>query len=82
MEWKGVITEMYDVDRAFGYIQMSEGAEAASVALTDKYKELATLLLALVPRSREAALALTNLEQSWQWSESALCNLSGSVVVR
>ena len=46
--------------------------QARYVELRDKAKELALLINADVPESREKSLALTNLQQSIMWANAAI----------
>lgn len=62
----------FDVQRAFGYYEVDEDTEDTLDYFVDKFSELAELILAHVPENREQSLALTNLEQAWQWVDSAM----------
>lgn len=42
------------------------------VTLRDKAKELALMVNALCPESREKSLALTNIQQSIMWANAAI----------
>ncbi|WP_078344683.1 DUF7681 family protein [Mycobacteroides chelonae] len=72
---------MFDIERAFSFHQLSDEGERISDELKDKFKELAYEVVRAVPNNRERSLALTNLEQSWQWADSGFRSFSDTVVL-
>lgn len=65
----------YNVERAFGYYDADEATVAVQDDFVDRFRVLAGEILAHVPENRERALALTNLEQAWQWVDSAFSTI-------
>ncbi|ASR77153.1 hypothetical protein KIV66_gp45 [Mycobacterium phage MyraDee] len=59
---------MYDTERAYRFYSDSILADEVK----DEFKELADYLVAVLPEGREKALALTQLEQTWHWADTAI----------
>lgn len=59
------------IENDFTY-HAAEAKSADFQAIRNKSKELATLIVDLVPQGREQALALTNLEQANFWANAGI----------
>jgi len=62
----------YPLENNFTYHAPKEGQQEKYVALRSKAKELAALILELVPQSREQSVALTELETSIFWANAGI----------
>lgn len=62
----------YPVENNFTYHAPKEGQPEIYVKIREKAKELAILILELVPESRERSLALTELETSVFWANAGV----------
>ena len=60
------------IDHIFTYHAPSGTQQARYVAIRDKAKELAHLVNAACPESREKSLALTNLQQAVQMANASI----------
>lgn len=60
------------IENNFSYHAPKEGQPAKYEAIREKAKELAYLIDAECPKSREQSLALTNLEQAVFWANAAV----------
>lgn len=60
------------IEKAFTYHPPKNDQPGRYIELREKAKELAYLYDQLCPNSREKSLALTNLEQSVMWANSAI----------
>lgn len=60
------------IENNFKYHAPKPGQAEMYVTLRDKGKELAYLIDTLCPKSRETALALTNLEQAIMWANASI----------
>jgi hypothetical protein len=56
----------------FTYHPPKEGQPEKYVALRDKAKELADMIVDMVPESREQSLALTACEQTVMWANAGI----------
>ena len=65
-------SELNKLNNNFTYHAPLEGQPERYEALRDKAKELAKLILALCPPSRERAVALTELETSVFWANASI----------
>jgi hypothetical protein len=54
------------------YHTPKEGQPAKYTAIRDKAKELAEIINALCPESREKSLAITNLEECSMWANASI----------
>lgn len=63
---------MYDVNNNFTYHAPTQEQQSKYVALRNKAKELAQLVIDACPDSRERALALTKVEESVMWANAAV----------
>lgn len=73
MAWTFVRTNMrLDLDNIYTYHTPKGDQTERYEKLRSKAKELATMIGDLTPESREQSLALTNLEQSVMWANSAI----------
>lgn len=61
-----------DLENRFSYHKPKEGQNERYEAIRAKAKELAYLLNEECPPSREAALALTHLEESVHWANASI----------
>lgn len=61
-----------DIERRFTYHPPKEGQPAKYGRLRDYFKELAYVIEAECPDSRERALALTKLEEAVMWANAAI----------
>lgn len=61
-----------EIDTRFTYHAPKEGQPAKYVELRDKAKGLAELINKHCPESREKSLAVTALEESVMWANSAI----------
>lgn len=61
-----------DLDNRFTYHAPKPGQQERYVAIREKAKELAVLIVASTPSSREQSVALTNLEQATFWANAAI----------
>lgn len=62
----------YPLENNFVYHAPKEGQPEIYVKLREKGKELAALILELVPESRERSVALTELETSIFWANAGI----------
>ncbi len=60
------------IGKAFTYHAPKDDQPARYVELRANAKELAELMTAMCPPSRELSLALTNLEQAVMWANAAI----------
>lgn len=60
------------IEKAFTYHAPKNDQPARYVELRANAKELAELMTAMCPPSRELSLALTNLEQAIMWANAAI----------
>lgn len=60
------------LDRDFTYHAPKEGQPERYTQLRAKAKELAEMIVALTPASREQSLALTELETAIFWANAAI----------
>lgn len=60
------------IENNFKYHEPKEGQPEKYTAIREKAKELAYLLDAECPNSREKSLAMTNLEQAVLWANAAI----------
>ena len=58
--------------KRFTYHAPKPGQPEKYTAIRDKAKELAEMIVELVPESREQSLALTNLEQAVMWANAGI----------
>lgn len=66
---------LQQIENSFTYHSPKNDQPARYEALRAKAKELALLIVEMVPDSRERALAITNLEQSIMWANKGVaCN--------
>jgi hypothetical protein len=63
---------MYDIENIYTYHAPKEGQAAKYGLVRDKAKELAIVLGALCPESRELSVARTQLEQAVFWANAAI----------
>lgn len=62
----------HELNKVYTYHAPKPGQPEKYVALRDKAKELAQLILDMVPQSREQSVALTNLEQVVMWANAGI----------
>lgn len=62
----------YPIDNNFTYHAPKDGQPEKYVQLREKGKELAALILQLIPDSRERSVALTELETSIFWANAGI----------
>ncbi len=60
------------IETAFTYHAPKDDQPERYVALREKGKELALLMVDSCPESRELSLALTNLEQAIMWANASI----------
>ena len=60
------------LENNFMYHAPKEGQPAKYTAIRDKAKELAYLIDALCPNSREKSLAITKLEEVSMWANASI----------
>lgn len=63
---------MENVDEIFTYHKPFGNQPERYVALREKAKELASLILSNCPHSRERSVALTNLQQTIMWANASI----------
>ena len=63
---------MFDVANTFTYHQPKADQPMRYEALREKAKELAELILATTPESREQSLALTHLQETVMFANAAI----------
>jgi len=63
---------MQDLEKRFTYHTPKPGQPEKYTAIRAKAKELAEMIVELVPESREQSLALTNLEQAVMWANAGI----------
>lgn len=61
-----------DLENRFTYHAPKPGQQERYVAIREKAKELAFLIVASTPPSREQSVALTNLETATFWANAAI----------
>jgi hypothetical protein len=61
-----------DIENVFQYHAPHGDQQERYVALREKAKELASLIQATTPESREQSVALTNLQQAVMWANAAI----------
>jgi hypothetical protein len=61
-----------NVDNIFTYHAPKGTQSDRYVAIRDKAKELAQLILDSTPESREQSVALTNVQQAVMWANAAI----------
>ena len=61
-----------DIDNRFTYHPTKEGQQERYVAIRNKAKELAMLVVASSPASCEQSLAITKLEECVMWTNAAI----------
>jgi hypothetical protein len=61
-----------DIEKRFTYHPPKEGQPAKYETLRAHYKQLAYMIEAMCPDSRERDLALTGLEESNMWANSSI----------
>lgn len=64
--------EPHELTRRFTYHPPKGDQQARYVELRSKASELATLIVARTPESREQALALTKIEEAVFWANAAI----------
>ena len=64
--------EVDDIAKNFTYHPTKAGQAERYAGIRSKAKELAELIDAECPRSRERSIALTNLEQSIFWANASI----------
>ncbi len=64
--------EPYDLDNIFTYHAPKAGQQEKYVAIREKAKEMAKMIIELCPESRERSVALTNLETSNFWANASI----------
>jgi hypothetical protein len=65
-------TKQEQIDAAFTYHPPKDGQQERYQAIRAKAKELAELIVASTPASREQSVALTELETAVMWSNAAI----------
>lgn len=60
------------IEKNFKYHSPKEGQSEKYTAIREKAKELACLIDALCPNSREKSVAMTNLETAVMWANSSI----------
>ena len=60
------------IENAYTYHAPKDGQPEKYQAIRDKAKELAYLILELVPPSREQSLAMTKLEECSMWANAGI----------
>ena len=63
---------MQDLEKRFTYHAPKPDQPEKYTAIRAKAKELAEMIVELVPESREQSLALTNLEQAVMWANAGI----------
>lgn len=66
------LAQKQDLDRRFTYHPPKGDQQARYVSLRNKARELAEMIMALTPASREQSLALTHLEESNFWANAGI----------
>jgi hypothetical protein len=61
-----------DLDNRFKYHAPKLGQPEKYTAIREKAKELAEMINALCPESREKSLAVTNLEECSMWANASI----------
>ena len=61
-----------DLDNVFCYHAPKGDQQERYIALRTKAKELAALIQASTPASREQSVALTNVQQAVMWANAAI----------
>lgn len=63
---------MYNIENNFIFHEVTPESSENMRRIREKSKELAYLIDAVCPESREKSLALTNLEQTMMWANSSI----------
>jgi len=63
---------MFNVDEVFTYHAPKGNQPERYIAIREKAKELARLIIESTPQSREQSVALTNVQQAIMWANSAI----------
>lgn len=66
------MTQNPQIENNFKYHAPREGQTEKYTAIREKAKELAYLIDAKCPNSREKSLAMTNLEQTVMWANASI----------
>ena len=61
-----------ELDRRFDHHKPDEVKQTTMAKMRNHFKELASHITKWCPESREASLALTNLEQAQMWCNAAI----------
>lgn len=61
-----------DIDNRFKYHAPKPRQSEKYTSIRDKAKELAEMINALCPESREKSLAITNLEECSMWANASI----------
>lgn len=61
-----------DLNNRFRYHAPKSNQPERYVAIRDKAKELAELVVSLTPKSREQSVALTQIEDAAMWANAAI----------
>lgn len=67
-----LIAQHEQIKRNFTYHPPKEDQQDRYLALREKGKQLAKLIVDITPSSREQSLALTNLEQAIMWANAGI----------
>jgi hypothetical protein len=65
-------TSMLDLDNIYTYHAPKEGQNEKYLAIRNKAKELAEIIAALCPDSRERSVAFTNIETAVMWANAGI----------
>ena len=63
---------MQDLEKRFTYHAPKPGQPEKYTAIRAKAKELAEMIVELVPESREQSLALTKIEEGVMWANAGI----------
>ncbi|MFA6093987.1 MAG: hypothetical protein WC986_13695 [Elusimicrobiota bacterium] len=65
-----------ELDKRFTYHAVVDGQQTKYVAIRNKAREFAELIVAETPESREQSLAITELESVVMWANAAIARRS------
>ena len=69
------MTDLTDLNNRYNYHAPDDEARNRHQMVREMFKDVATALRTMLPESREASLAETNLEQAMFWANAAIARM-------